>query len=215
MAVLHHAFLCPVTPEFHRDVTVLLGAWKADDRAELSVLAIAANRHLTDREDLHSALMLHPDGSVASWMKADFVSPGLAVLSLLAHRFMAITGLSASGGANHYLLETQLPLLGWSPSEIELLVRGKSIESMLMTYADTSGPIEQGGFRHTGGWTEGLIAQMLKHRIDRMIQGPSPGTDPQALAAWGLLNDSGALRDAQAMLASISDKDWLVMSITH
>ncbi|WFR95011.1 hypothetical protein [Rhizobium tumorigenes] len=215
MAVLHHAFRCPVTPEFQRDVTLLLCALKADARDELSALAIAANRHLAHREDLHSAFMLHPDGSASSWMEPDFVSPGLAAVSLLAHRFTAIPGLSASGGANHYVLETHLPLLGWSSAEIGLLVRGKSIESMLMNYADTSRPIEQGGFRHTGGWTEGSIAQMLKLSIDRMIQGPPSGSDPHALAAWGLLNDVGALRDAQAMLAAISDKDWLVMSITH
>ena len=96
MAVLHHAFRCAVTPEFDRDISEFFAAWQAGDRPRLSALALDGYARLTKREDLHAAFYLYPEGSASSWMQTAFVSPGLAALAMLAHRFVPIPGLSAS-----------------------------------------------------------------------------------------------------------------------
>jgi hypothetical protein len=215
MAVLHHAFRCAVTPEFDRDISEFFAAWQAGDRPRLSALALDGYAKLAKRDDLHAAFYLNPEGSASSWMQAAFVSPGLAALAMLAHRFVAIPGLSASRDTNHYLLETQLPLLGWSGTDIGFLVRGHSVEAMLEGYAALAARLDQGGFRHTGGWTPGRTAQELKRRLDQMARGVSPQADATARVAWWLLKESHALSDAQAMLAEIAESDWLVMTITH
>lgn len=215
MAVLHHAFRCAVTPEFDRDISEFFAAWQAGDRPRLSALALDGYARLTKREDLHAAFYLHPEGSASSWMQTAFVSPGLAALAMLAHRFVPIPGLSASRGTNHYLLETQLPLLGWSAADIAFLVRGHSVEAMLEGYAAPSPRLDPGGFRHTGGWTPGRTAQELKSSLDQLARGVYPLANATARVAWSLLKESNALSDAQAMLAEIGENDWLVMTITH
>src|SRR5471030_3156907 len=78
MAVLHQAFRCPVTPEFQSKISKLLAAWTDDDRGGLSALALAGFGALSQREDIHTAFYLHPDGAAASWMQPEFISPGLA-----------------------------------------------------------------------------------------------------------------------------------------
>lgn len=215
MAVLHHAFRCAVTPEFDRDISEFFAAWRAGDRRRLSALALEGYAKLAKREDLHVAFYLYPEGAASSWMQSAFISPGLAALAMLAHRFVPIPGLSTSRNTNHYLLETQLPLLGWSSADISFLVRGHSVEAMLEGYATSVSRLDPGGFRHTGGWTPGRTAQELKERLDELAGGISPQADASARVAWWLLKQSHALTDAQAMLAEIAESDWLVMSITH
>ncbi|WP_341487740.1 hypothetical protein [Pararhizobium sp. A13] len=51
--------------------------------------------------------------------------------------------------------------------------------------------------------------------LDRLAQRPRPEANDAAEAAWTLLNESNALDDARAMLAPLSEDDWLVMAITH
>lgn len=215
MAVLHHAFRCSVTPEFAQQISELLAACQAGDHAQLSDLALAGYGSLSQREDVHTAFYLDPEGGAPSWMQPDYITPGLAAIVLLASGFVTIPSLSASKDTNHYLLETQLPLLGWSAEEIRLLVRGQPIETMLRTYAVPGLQLDQDGFRHTGGWTPGLAAQALKGRLDQLGRGVASDADGAAKAAWSLLADSNALSDAQAMLAAIGDTDWLVMAITQ
>jgi hypothetical protein len=215
MAVLHHAFRCPVTPEFERDISELLIAVQPVNRARLSVLALDGYAKLTDRDDVHAAFHLYPEGSASSWMQPEFVSPGLAALAMFADCFIPIPNLSASKDSNHYLLETQLPLLGWTAKEIGFLVRGEPIEAMLEKYAPSATPLAQGGFRNTGGWVPGRTAQGLKMRLDQLARGVSPHVDATARAAWSLLKDNHALADAGTMLAEIGADDWLVMAITH
>lgn len=212
MAVLHQAFRCPVTPEFQSKISKLLAAWTDDDRGGLSALALAGFGALSQREDIHTAFYLHPDGAVASWMQPEFISPGLAAITMLADDFIPIRGLSASRDTNHYLLETQLPLLGWSPEEIAFLVHGQPIEVMLQGYAAATAEILPGGFRHTGGWTHGATVQKLRKRLDELVRGIPKRSDEPALS---LLKDNDALSDAQAMLAEITDSDWLIMAIIH
>ncbi|MBO9100170.1 MULTISPECIES: hypothetical protein [unclassified Rhizobium] len=214
MAILHHAFRCPATAEFDQTVSTLLAAWSRRDYRELSTLALAGYGSLAEREDLRSAFRLHQEGVVSSRMQPQFISPGLAALTTLAGAFLRIPGLSASNDANHHLLETQLPLLGWSSEDINFLLRGNQVEVMLESYAASAETLDQGGYRDTGGWTPGRTVQALKKRLDQLAVGISPHADDQALAAWSLLKESHALADAQAMLAEITDQDWLVMTIT-
>lgn len=216
MAVLHHAFRCEVTPEFDQDLSEVVAAWEAGDSLGLSALALDGYAKLAERHDLHASFFLHPNGSASLWMLPTFVTPGLAALAMVSHRFVSIPCLSTSCSTNHYLLETQLPLLGWSATDVALLVRGHSIEAMLeRSVGPSSRTIEQSGFRHTGGWTPGADAEVLKARIDQLIQGPPLGADPVALEAWTQLGASGALKDAGSMLAEVPSTAWLVMAITH
>jgi len=215
MAVLHHAFRCPVTPDFEQEILRLSAAWNAGDRARLSAMAIAGYGSLAQRDDIYAAFHLDPEGDAFSWMQPDFISPGLAAVAMLAGRLIPIPGLSASTGTNHSLLESQLPSLGWSAEEVASLVRGQPVEAMLQRYAVSTPPIGQGGFRHTGGWTAGPIAKMLKTRLGQLVEGGVPTADDPRRAAWSLLTENHAFSDAQAMLAEIVDNDWLVMAITH
>lgn len=215
MAVLHHAFRCPVTREFEREISNLLAAWDAGDQTRLSAVALAGYESLAQREDVQAAFHLAPDGAVSSWLQPEFISPGLAALTVLAHSFIPLPGLSASGDTNHDLLATQLPALGWSDEETGLLVRGQPIEVMLRGYTVSTRRLEQGGFQHTGGWTPGRMARKLGARLDQLAVGIPPDADEAARAAWLLLDESNALQDARAMLAPLTDDDWLVTAITH
>ncbi len=215
MAVLHHAFRCAVTPAFEREISDLLAAWEAGDRERLSAMAFARYAALAEREDLHAAFHLGPDGAAPSWLQPQFISPGLAALVVLAESFVPLPTLSASSDTNHYRLATQLPALGWSGDDIERLVFGQPVEALLQGYSASAAQPEQGGFRHTGGWTPGRTAPTLSASLDRLALGPPSQADKAVLSAWSELNDSNALDDARAMLASLSDNDWLVMAITH
>lgn len=215
MAVLHHAFRCAVTPAFEQEIADLLAAWETGDRERLSGMALARYAALAEREDIHAAFYLGPDGAAPSWLQPQFISPGLAALAVLAEGFVPLPTLSASSDTNHYRLATQLPAFGWPADEIDVLIRGQPIEAMLQGYAGSALRLEQGGFRHTGGWTPGRTARTLCTRLDRLALGPPSQANEATLAAWTLLNDSNALNDARAMLAALSDDDWLVMAITH
>lgn len=215
MAVLHHAFRCAVTPAFEREIPDLLAAWEAGDRERLSAIAHARYAALAEREDLHAAFHLGPDGAAPSWLQPQFISPGLAALVVLAESFVPLSTLSASNDTNHYRLASQLPALGWSADDIGSLVFGQPVEAVLRGYSASALRLEQGGFRHTGGWTPGRTARTLCTRLDRLALGPPSQANEAALAAWTLLNESNALNDARAMLAALSDDDWLVMAITH
>lgn len=215
MAVLHHAFRRPFTADFEAEVACVFAAWESGDLARLSAISLDGYAKLAEREEVHRAFLFDPEGSATSWMQPDFISTGLAALAVLAGGMVEVPNLSASGDTNHYLLETHLPQLGWSAADIALLVHGRPIEAMLQSYVSSVRPIEQGGFRHTGGWTTGQTAQAMKARIDRLVAGPPDGSDESAVTAWRLLADSGALADAHAMLAAIGESDWLVMAVTH
>lgn len=215
MAVLHHAFRCAVTPAFEREIADLLAAWETGDRGRLSDMALARYAAVAERKDIHAAFHLGPDGAAPSWLQPQFISPGLAALVVLAESFVPLPTLSASNDTNHYRLASQLPALGWSADDIGSLVFGQPVEAVLRGYSVSALRLEQGGFRHTGGWTPGRTARTLCTRLDRLALGPPSQANEAALAAWGLLNESNALNDARAMLAALGDDDWLAMAITH
>lgn len=215
MAVLHHAFRCSVTPAFKREISNLLAAWEAGDRARLSAMAESRYAGLAGREDVHAAFYLGPDGAAPSWLQPQYISPGLAALVILAEDFVPLPTLSASNDTNHHRLEKHLPALGWLAEEIGYLVRGEPIETMLQSYANSTLQLEPGKFRHTGGWTAPGMARKLSMELDRLISSPPPQAGKAAQEAWSLLNESKALDDARAMVHALSDDDWLVMAITH
>ncbi|EJK88183.1 hypothetical protein MOV66_16055 [Agrobacterium sp. SHOUNA12C] len=212
MAVLHHAFRCAITPALKREISELLAAWEIGDREKLSAMAVARYAALAGREDIHAAFYLGPEGAAQSWLQPQFISPGLAALVVLAQNFAPLPTLSAGNDTNHHRLETHLPALGWSPEEIDSLIHGQPIETMLHDYANSADRMEPGGFRHTGGWTPPGMAQKLGVKLDRLALEPPKASDK---ATWSLLNESKALDDARAMLAPLRDNDWLVTAITH
>ncbi|MFK0165193.1 hypothetical protein [Rhizobium sp. NPDC090279] len=214
MAVIHHAFRCGITSALEANVRDLVAQWEAGDRSGLSTMAFAHYAMIADRGDLHAAFHLHPDGAVSSWLQPPHISPGLAALLLLAPHFISITTLSSSSDTNHHLLATQLPELDWSADEINFLIHGQPIETMLHRYASTARHLPPGAFRHTGGWTPPSVARKLKNKIDRSVLGP-PSRADAAQYAWKRLKESNALDDACAMMASVNDDDWLVLSTTH
>jgi hypothetical protein len=215
MAVLHHAFRCPVTPEFTQQILKLSIALEAGDRAGISTLASDGYASIANRRDIQAAFHLYPDGAAVSWMQPEFISPGLAAIAALAPRFSPIPNLSASKDTNHHLLEMHLPLLGFSEAEVGFLVRGQPIEAMLQACDGSMAELKPGGFRHTGGWTAGDVAQRLSARLSKLNRGVSSDTRETSRSAWLLLQESGALADAGTMLAEIGADDWLVMAITH
>lgn len=214
MAVLHHAFRCAVTPSFERTVLDLLAAWEAADRERLSTMAIGRYAALAQRQDIHDAFYLGPDGAASSWLQPQFISPGLAALVMLAANFVPLPSLSGSNDTNHHLLATHLPTLGWQREEIDFLIHGQPIETMLHRYTDSTRHLQQGEFRHTGGWTPPMMTRKLKEKIDLLTLAP-PLPAAEAEQAWKRLNESKALDDARAMLAPLNDDDWLVLSTTH
>jgi hypothetical protein len=215
MAVLHHAFRCVVTPTFRQDISNLLAAWEAGDREKLSAMVVSRYAALAGREDIDAAFYLGPDGAALSWLQPQSISPGLAALVMLAEGFIPLPTLSASNDTNHHQLVKHLPALGWSVDEIDFLIRGQPVESMLDSYASSTHRLEPGGFRHTGGWTPPGMARKLRATLNRLALGAPPQANNAAQVAWGLLNESNALDDACAMLAPLSADDWLVMAITH
>ncbi|MGE6786217.1 hypothetical protein ACQKGL_27215 [Ensifer adhaerens] len=215
MAALHHAFRCPITPAFEEAVQDALSAWEAGDRETLSAIALDRYGALGEREDLHAAFHLGPEGAALSWLQPQFISPGYAALVVLAEHFVPLPTLSASNDTNHYRLSTHLPTLGWTTGEVDALIHGQPIEVMLQEYADPAVRLAQGGFRHTGGWTAGRIGRTLAPRLEQLALNPPPQADGVAHEAWRLLNETDAFNDARAMLAAVRDDDWLVMAITH
>jgi len=215
MAVLHHAFRCAVTPAFEREILGLLAIWESGDRTRLSAMAIARYAALAEREDIHAAFYLGTDGAVPSWLQPQFISPGLAALVTLARDFIPLPTLSASNDTNHHRLATHLPALGWPADEIDLLIHGRPIETMLHRYASATSRPEPGEFRHTGGWTAPGSAQKLSADLDRLTLCPPPEAGEPAQAAWSVLKESRALDDARAMVGLLNDDDWLIMAITH
>ena len=215
MAVLHHAFRCAVTPAFEREILDLLAAWEAGDREKLSAMAIARYAALAAREDIHVAFYLGPDGAAPSWLQPQVISPGLAALVTLAQDFVPLPTLSASNDTNHHRLATHLPALGWSADEIDALIHGQPIETMLQDYAGSTHRLKPGDFRHTGGWTPSAMVRKLSAKLDRLALEPAKALGKVEQAARSLLNESNALNDARAMLAPLSDDDWLVTAITH
>jgi hypothetical protein len=215
MAVLHHAFRCAVTPAFEQTVRDLAAAWEAADRDRLSAMAIGRYAALGEREDVHAAFYLAPDGAALSWLQPQFISPGLAALVSLAKDFVPIPSLSASNDTNHHRLATQLPALRWSADEINFLVHGQPIETMLRHFVGSGVRLDPGQFRHTGGWTPPAMAQRLREKLDQLAKEGAPNADKIARAAWESLNESKALDDARKMVAALNDDDWLVMAITH
>lgn len=111
MAVLHHAFRCPMTPSLWQDISSLLAAWERGDRDRLSATALAGYAALGEREDIRAAFSLNADGPVFSWLQPQHISPGLAALVTMASHFIVVPTLSRSHETNHHLLETQLPFL--------------------------------------------------------------------------------------------------------
>lgn len=215
MAVLHHAFRCPMTGDLDREISLLLDAWERGDRRSISAAALAGYPALQDREDIHVAFSLSPDGPVSQWLQPEHISPGLAALIALAPHFIGLPGLSRSHDSNHHLLETQLPLLGWSMDEVALLVCGRPIEAMLGHYASTGATLAPGGFRYTGGWVNADAMTTLVARIGQLTS-PLPATaDDKMVAVRKKLEEYGAIEDAWAMLADIGKNDWLVTAITH
>ncbi|MQB40831.1 hypothetical protein [Rhizobium sp. ICMP 5592] len=212
MAVLHHAFRCAVTSALKREISDLLAVWETGDREKLSAMAVARYAALAGREDIHAAFYLSPEGAARSWLQPEFISPGLAALVVLAESFVPLPTLSASNDTNHHRLATHLPALGWSPEEIDSLIHGQPIETLLHGYAGSAYRLEPGGFRHTGGWTPQGMVQKLTVKLDRLALEPPKASDK---TAWSLLNERKALDDARAMLAPLHDDDWLVMAITH
>lgn len=192
-----------------------MAAWDANSREGLSAMALAAYGSLAGREDVHAAFYLGPEGAAPSWLQPEYISPGLAALMVLAPGFIALPNLSASSDTNHYVLASQLPVLGWTADEIEFLVQGQPIETMLQSFAERSCQLQPGGFRYTGGWTSGLSARTLSERLDRLAQGLPLDANEMERSAWRRLNESNALHDARAMLSSLTADDWLVMAITH
>ncbi len=215
MAVLHHAFRCPITSAFEEVVQEVLSAWDAGDRERLSAMALRRLPAIAGRADIQAAFRLDPDGAVASWLQPKFVSPGLAALVLLAERLVPIPSLSASRDTNHYLLATHLPVLGWNAREVQLLVRGDPIEVMLARYSLSSREYDASKFRETGGWIFGTVARSLEAQILRLAAAPDPDEPPAVREGLTALRESGAIDDARAMLAAVEDTDWLVTSITH
>jgi len=215
MAVLHHAFRCHVTPVFEQDISNLLAAWHAGDRTRISTMALARYAALANREDIHAAFYLGPEGAAPSWLQPHVIGLGLAALVVLAPSFVALPTLSASNDTNHHRLATHLPALGWPADEIDLLVHGQPIEAMLCGYAASAPRLDPGGFRHTGGWIPGGMAKKLGASLDQIASTPPREADNTAIAAWHSLRESSALNDARTMLASVTERDWLITSITH
>ncbi len=215
MAVLHHAFRCPVTSAFEETVRQVLSAWDAGDREKLSAMALRRLPRIAEREDIQAAFRLDPDGAVPSWLQPEFVSPGLAALVLLADGFVPIPSLSARSDTNHYLLTTHLPVLGWNEREVQLLVRGDPIELMLARYSSAPQELVASKFRETGGWTDGALARTLEDLLARLAATVDSGASPAVQESWSTLRHSGAIDDARAMLAAVEDTDWLVTSVTH
>ncbi|MCO6179482.1 hypothetical protein [Ciceribacter sp. RN22] len=215
MAVLHHAFRCPVTPAFEETVREVLSAWDAGDHEKLSAMALRRLPRIAEREDIQAAFRLDPDGAMPSWLQPEFVSPGLAALVLLADSFVPIPSLSAGKDTNHYLLTTHLPVLGWNAREVQLLVRGDPIEVMLARYSSAPQELVASKFRETGGWTDGTVARTLGDLLARLAATVDSGASPAVRESWNALRHSGAIDDARAMLAAVEDTDWLVTSVTH
>lgn len=215
MAVLHHAFRYAVTPAFEQKVRDLAAAWEAGDRDRLSAMAVGRYAALREREDVHAAFYLAPDGAALSWLQPQFIRLGLAALVSLAEDFVPIPSLSASDDTNHHRLASHLPALGWSADEINFLVHGRSIETMLHHYVSSEELLDPGQFRHTGGWTPPGMAQRLRAKLDQLTQGKAPKAGKAAQSAWDLLDKSKALEDARRMVAALNSDDWLVMAITH
>ncbi|WP_416798716.1 hypothetical protein [Ciceribacter azotifigens] len=215
MAVLHHAFRCPITSAFEEVVQEVLSAWDAGERDKLSAMALQGLPAIAGRADIQAAFRLDPDGAVASWLQPEFVSPGLAALVLLAERLVPIPSLSASRDTNHYLLATHLPVLGWNAREVQLLVRGDPIELMFARYSLPSREYDASKFRETGGWTLGTALRAIETKLTRLTTAPGPEVSPAVRESRKALRESGAIDDARAMLAAVGDADWLVTSITH
>ncbi|RYC15621.1 hypothetical protein [Ciceribacter ferrooxidans] len=215
MAVLHHAFRCPVTPAFEETVREVLSAWDAGDRERLSAVALRCLPRIAGRADIQAAFRLDPDGAVPSWLQPQIVSPGLAALVLLAERLVPVPSLSASKDTNHYLLATHLPVLGWNAREVQLLVHGDPIELMLARYSLSSREYDASKFRETGGWTLGTAVRALEAKLTRLATALDPGEPPAVQESRTALREGGAIDDARAMLAAVEDTDWLVTSITH
>ncbi|MFC3165981.1 hypothetical protein [Ciceribacter thiooxidans] len=215
MAVLHHAFRCPVTPPLEEVVREVLSAWDAGDREKLSATALRCLPRIADRADIQAAFRLDPDGAVPSWLQPQIVSPGLAALVLLADSFVPIPSLSGRSDTNHYLLTTHLPVLGWNEREVQLLVHGDPIELMLARYSSAPHEYTASKFRETGGWTFGTDLRSLEPQLMRLATATDRQTPPAVRESLTALRESGAIDDARAMLAAVEDTDWLVTSVTH
>lgn len=215
MAVLHHAFRCAVTPEFEADVQELMRQWISGDRAAFAAAAKARYGGLASLQDIQTAFYLGPDGAAPSWLDPAFISPGLAAVVMLAPHFTRVSSLSESHDTNHDLLARQLPALGWPEDEVRSLVHGWPIETMLQRYANDAAVMMPGGFAHTGGWTPPGMVPLLRERLDKLALAPPAKSHKLAQEAWHRLAERNAFQDAQAMLADLGDRDWLVMAITH
>jgi hypothetical protein len=214
MAVLHHAFRCPVTPAFERYVFDVLEASRLNDSEKLSAMAKGSYEALRYRADIQAAFHLDPEGGAPSWLEPQFISSGLAALVMLAPSFEPLPTLSASDDTNHDRLSKHLPALGWSAADVCALVHGASVEAMLETYAQEPHALVAGGFGHTGGWVSPPATENLVARLEKLAAKPR-STSNSADAALLDINDTGALQDARAMLNALRAGDWLVTAITH
>jgi hypothetical protein len=192
-----------------------MSAWATGDLAVFAAAAKTRYATLAQREDIHTAFYLGPDGAAPSWLEPAFLSPGLAALVMLAPDFVTLPSLSASHDTNHALLAKHLPALGWSDDEVRALIYGWPIETVLQRYIRGSSMPVPGGFAHTGGWTPPAMTSLLRERLDILAAGLPAKSHGLAEEAWHSLHTSNAVKDAQEMLADLDIYDWLVMAITH
>ncbi|MGV2105322.1 hypothetical protein ACQZ4X_04540 [Agrobacterium vitis] len=212
MAVIHHSFRCSVVHTLEREVQECLSLWENGDRDGLADIALSKFAALIERQDLHAAFYLSPEGPVPSWLLPQYISPLLSAFLALAPDLQPITSLSDSKDTNHHHLEKNLPALGWTQQDISRLVHGAPFETMLESRFGAPANLPKGGFRHTGGWLPPGTAKAFQQRLSASALRQST---PESKYALHVLNETGALDDARTMLACLEYEDWLVTTVTH
>lgn len=208
MAVLHHAYSCSVAPDKQQKLSQVIKTWPDRDREATSIYVKQCLENIKDRTDIHESFFTETGGIITSWLEPDTLSLELTSFLIIADSLQKIPSLSTSHDTNHYVLTKYLPGIGWYQSDVDMLINGASIHTMLNELGDTQPYISTSGFMDTGGWVKQIdvIRLLRKINLASTILPLQKDSD-----TYGLLS-SGALSDATQMLSHASESQWLVVA---
>lgn len=203
MAVRHHAY----TFDPHAFLESLRRACTAGARFRPEALQAHA-RAIIDQADAASRELLTYLRYDDEWLLPEqaMPAPRWLVIALVPH-LSPLTGLSHGEAHAYFVLDRILPVAGWPRADVDLLIRGESLDTLPRTLGDpVLAPWFQ-GLRQHGGWLNRASLRRLADALERDAQHfRHPGArEAAALADWSRQGERPLQEVTTAAFADAAD----------
>jgi hypothetical protein len=206
MAVLHRAFTFSPEP-FHRRMAEAIAAGQELDLRALHQMAQAA-LHRATSETWQALEAMRFEQRWLDVSEPDLPHSTEWYALLLAQELTSAPGLSRDGVAAFAILRQALPALEWEQGDIDALIFGDPLQTLLASAGDARFTSEFAGIDQYGGW---LSQTRLRHMSSKLqsAQSSAAATAPQIT---NLLEEIGVFSPAESLRVSLTMAQVMVQT---